>query len=161
MRILIQAAAAAFFAAGTSGPAHAQNSPAKPAPGEAATSSALVPDGPPDTLMFSTDELTDIQSRIVAGAGGEQGGDSSGIENAALYLSTILFYGPQEWTAWINGTPIGPQQDFQAFRVTNIGPDFVELVVPLSAQGMRPVRLSPNQTFVARSGAVVEGRWTP
>jgi hypothetical protein len=157
MRSQVCLSATALLLAATSW-VHAQEAPAKPA---SSAAPAIMSDSPPDSLMFSTDDLTDIQSRIVAGAGGEQSNDGAGIENAALYLSTILFYGPQEWTAWINGTPIGPQQDFQAFRVTDIGPDYVELVVPLSAQGMRPVRLSPNQTFVARTGSVVEGRWNP
>jgi hypothetical protein len=43
--------------------------------------------------------------------------------------------------------------------VTQIDSDSVELLVPLSAQGMRPVRLRPNQTFVAKTGAVVEGKY--
>lgn len=114
----------------------------------------------PDTLMFTVDELNDIQSRVAAGEqSGGAGGSTEAIENAALYLSTILYYGPQSWTIWINGRPISPGQDFQAFQVTDINAHSVELLVPLSAQGMRPVRLSPNQTFVTRTGAVVEGPW--
>lgn len=125
-------------------------------------SSAIDPSRPPDTLMFSIDDLTDIQSRIAAGADGADGAtDGSDIEQATLYLSTILYYGPRDWTAWINNVPIGPSQDFQSFQVTDIGANYVELVVPLSAQGMRPVRLAPNQTFIARTGTIVEGRWNP
>jgi hypothetical protein len=114
----------------------------------------------PDSVMFSIDELNDIQSRASAqtdAAGGKK--DSTAIENASLYLSTIVYYGPKDWTIWVNGAPIGPSQDFQAFTITEIGPSYVELLVPLSAQGMRPVRLAPNQTFIAKSGAIVEGPW--
>ncbi len=113
----------------------------------------------PDTLMFSVDELTDIQSRISTPTEEAESRDSSAVENATLYLSTILYSGPNEWTIWVNGKPIGPHQDFTEFTITDIGPRFVELLVPLSAQGMRPVRLEPNQTFIAKSGAIVEGRW--
>lgn len=114
----------------------------------------------PDTLMFTIDELNEIQSRIGAGAqAGEGGGRSDAIENATLFLSTILYTSPQDWTVWINGAAITPEQEFGSFEVTQIGPDFVELLVPLSAQGMRPVRLAPNQTFIAKSGIVVEGQW--
>ncbi len=116
----------------------------------------------PDTLMFTIDELNEIQSRI--GIGEEEGAGGvrrAPIEDATLYLSTILYYSPEDWTAWINDVPIGPRQDIISFEVTAITPNYVELLVPLSAQGMRPVRLSPNQTFIAKSGAIVEGKWKP
>jgi len=140
----------------SAGSAWAQAQPAEPPAGAA----GLVRSEAPDTLMFSIDELTEIRSRMDVGAlsrGGE-GRSEDTIEDATLYLSTILYSTPNDWTIWVNGIPIVPNQDFNSFEVTGIGPDFVELVVPLSAQGMRPVRLSPNQTFVARSGAVIEGR---
>jgi len=114
----------------------------------------------PDTLMFTIDELNEIQSRIGAGGqSGDGGGRFEAIENATLFLSTILYTSPKDWTVWINGAAITPELEFGAFEVTQIGPDFVELLVPLSAQGMRPVRLAPNQTFIAKSGIVVEGQW--
>jgi hypothetical protein len=140
----------------SAGSAWAQAQPAEQPPAAA----GLVRSEAPDTLMFSIDELTEIRSRMDVGAlsrGGE-GRTEDTIENATLYLSTILYSTPNDWTIWVNGIPIVPNQDFNSFEVTGIGHDYVELVVPLSAQGMRPVRLSPNQTFVARSGAVIEGR---
>jgi len=144
----------------------AQNGQPKPTDAAAAKS-----DGPskkaqiPATLMFTIDELNDIQGRMASGQQeGEDGmaegrGASNKIEDASLYLSTIVYYGPEDWTIWVNGKPIGPSQDFTDFKVTDIGPRYVELLVPLSAQGMRPVRLEPNQTFISKSGAVVEGAW--
>jgi hypothetical protein len=122
---------------------------------------ALLNAAVPDTLMFTIDELNEIQSRAAA-IGRKKEDDSSNngaIESATLYLSTIVYYGPQDWTVWVNGIPIRPGQEFQAFQITDIQPDHVELMVPLSAQGMRPVRLSPNQTFIAKTGTVVEGPW--
>lgn len=112
----------------------------------------------PDTLMFSIDELNEIKDRI---AGGEttKDGQLQDNETATLYLSSIMYSGPKDWTVWINGAPIGPDQDFQAFQVTDINPRFVELLVPLSVQGMRPVRLEPNQTFITASGIIVEGKY--
>jgi len=111
----------------------------------------------PDTLMFSIDEYNDIQSRI---AGSNETGDaaSNAIEDASLYLSTILYLGPNDWTIWVNGVPITADQEFNSFQVTEIAPTHVQLLVPLSAQGMRPVRLEPNQTFITKSGIVVEGQ---
>lgn len=127
---------------------------AKPADTPVAVADTKVP----DTLMFATDELTDIQSRIGQAEAGSSSGSMNTFENASLYLSSILYFGPSDWVIWVNGVPIEPAQDFQAFRVTDISPSSVELLVPLSAMGMRPVRLGPNQTFLVKSGIVVEGR---
>jgi hypothetical protein len=122
-----------------------------------ATTRPAAPARVPDTLMFTIDEYNDIQSHLSRGDSAEKN-STQAIENASLYLSTILYMGPQEWTIWVNGVAIGPHDDFSAFKVTDISARSVELLVPLSAQGMRPVRLGPNQTFVARTGIVVEGR---
>jgi hypothetical protein len=153
-----------FTLAMVAGPAlAAAPSPAKPAVAGEGAGQQIFDSQAPETLMFNIDELTEIRNRMVEGSSasadrnGGQGRDP--IEDATLYLSTILYYGPEEWTIWINGVPIGPKQELKSFEVTEISPDHVELLVPLSAQGMRPVRLSPNQTFVTKSGAVVEGPW--
>ncbi len=111
----------------------------------------------PDSVMFTIDELNEIRTR--AASGGREEGNLAAVESASLYLSTILFYGPTSWTIWLNGVPVNSGQELKQFEITDIGPNYVELLVPLSAQGMRPVRLSPNQTFIAKSGAVVEGKW--
>ncbi len=117
----------------------------------------------PDSLMFSPDEFADIQGHSAgSGAGGNGAADGSGlqaIEDATLYLSTIVYAGPNDWTIWINGTPVSSHQGFQAFKVTDISPNSVELLVPLSAQGVRPVHLQPNQTFITKTGVVVEGKY--
>ncbi|MBL8630202.1 MAG: hypothetical protein JNM81_11265 [Rhodospirillaceae bacterium] len=112
----------------------------------------------PDTLMFTIDELNEIKARIAGGDVTKEAREQQA-GNQPLYLNSIMYYGPQDWTIWINGTPIGPNQDFQSFQVTNITPRYVELLIPLSVQGMRPVRLEPNQTFISESGIVVEGRY--
>jgi hypothetical protein len=109
----------------------------------------------PETLMFSVDEYNDIQSHLSAQADSRR---DSKIEQASLYLSSILYTSPTDWTVWINGVPIGPKDDLQDFHITGISANTVELLVPLSALGMRPVKLGPNQTFIARSGVVVEGQ---
>ena len=106
--------------------------------------------------MFTIDEFNDIKDRQ-AGGGVTEERQQAALEAEALYLGSIMYYGPADWMIWINGSPIGPNQDFQAFQVTEITPRYVELLVPLSVQGMRPVRLEPNQTFIASSGIIVEG----
>ena len=111
----------------------------------------------PDTIMFTIDELNEIKDRISSGVVEESTGTPRPFEEDSLYLQSILYYSPQEWTIWVNGVPVGPQEDFQTFQVTEITPQYVQLLVPLSAQGMRPVRLEPNQTFITESGIIIEG----
>ena len=140
-------------------PATAANAdkPATEKPAAAAAAPQKPPRAAAETMMFTIDEFNDIQGRIASGGSNSGKKDSAAIETANLYLSTILYTNRNDWTVWINGVPIGPSQDFQSFQITSITPSYVELLVPLSAQGMRPVKLGPNQTFIAKSGAVVEG----
>lgn len=113
----------------------------------------------PDTLMFTIDELNEIQSRIADGNVTEEVIRTEAIEEANLFLSSILYFGPKDWTIWVNGVPIGPNHEVDSFEVFNIDASHVEMVVPLSAAGMRPVRLEPNQTFISQTGVILEGQW--
>ncbi len=113
----------------------------------------------PDTLMFTIDELNEIQSRIAGGGLTEEVIRTEAIEQANLFLSSILYFGPREWTIWVNGLPIGPDEDVDSFEVVDIDSSHVEMIIPLSATGMRPVRLEPNQTFISQTGLVLEGQW--
>jgi len=113
----------------------------------------------PDTLMFTIDELQEIQSRIADGNVTEEAVRAEAIEEANLFLSSILYFGPKDWTIWVNGVPIGPNHEVDSFEVFNIESTHVEMIVPLSATGMRPVRLEPNQTFISQTGVILEGQW--
>lgn len=113
----------------------------------------------PDTLMFTIDELNEIQSRIAGGDITEEVLKTESIEQANLFLSSILYFGPEAWTIWVNGVPIGPNMEVDSFEVVEISSATVEMIVPLSAAGMRPVRLEPNQTFISQTGVILEGQW--
>lgn len=113
----------------------------------------------PDTLMFTIDELQEIQSRIADGNVTEEAVRAEAIEEANLFLSSILYFGPKDWTIWVNGVPIGPNQEVDSFEIFNIESTHVEMIIPLSATGMRPVRLEPNQTFISQTGVILEGQW--
>jgi len=163
--LLLLAAAVAFTTgalAQSAAPVPASNPAAQSVATAKDTSSSEAAKSPPrrpfESLMFNTDELNEIQGRVANGNITDTNQNKEAIEDASLYLSTIVYYGPKDWTIWVNGVPIGPNQDFQAFQVTQIDANAVQLLVPLSAQGMRPVRLSPNQTFITKTGVVVEGR---
>ncbi len=162
MRTLQYVPLAILLALVTPGVAQAQDAAPPPAEAPAATPPAPTPAAPGrksfESLMFTVDEYNEVQGRMASGDITETNGGKQAIEDATLYLSTIVYYGPKDWTIWVNDVPIGPNQDFQAFQVTDIDADSVQLLVPLSAQGMRPVRLAPNQTFITKTGVVVEGR---
>jgi hypothetical protein len=136
----------------------ADNRPADEAAQDAPPKAPAKNRRPIESLMFTVDEYNEIRGRIGSGQDTDAHSARQAIEDATLYLSTIVYYGPKEWTIWVNGVPVGPDQEFKSFQVTDINSDSVQLLVPLSAQGMRPVRLSPNQTFITKSGTVVEGR---
>lgn len=113
----------------------------------------------PDTLMFTIDELNEIQSRIAGGDVTEEVLKTEAIEQANLFLSSILYFGPDAWTIWVNGVPIGPDVEVDSFEVVDINSSQVEMIIPLSAAGMRPVLLEPNQTFISQTGVILEGQW--
>src|SRR5262245_44145961 len=107
-------APALMFALAASTGIAAEAPPAAPA--AAATEPAAVsPVRVPDTLMFGIDEYNDIQGHLSRGGGDEKRADTGGIEDASLYLSTILYMGPEDWTIWVNGVAIGPHDEFSAF----------------------------------------------
>lgn len=149
------------FAVATLSPSHAQEVVVGKAitdPTPTAADGKKVRRAVPDTLMFTIDELNDVKDRMVGGQiTSESKRQAEKIDS--IYLGSIMYYGPKDWTIWVNGSPIGPNQDFQAFQVTQITSRHVELLVPLSVQGMRPVRLEPNQTFISDSGIIVEGKY--
>jgi hypothetical protein len=66
---------------------------AKMADGEGATGRRAF-----DSLMFNTDELNEIQGRLASGGVADTNQGAQAIEDATLYLSTILYYGPKDWT---------------------------------------------------------------
>ena len=111
----------------------------------------------PDTLMFTIDELNEIQTRRSGGETTSLQYRSGAIEDANLFLSTIVFFSAEEWSFWLNGVRVAPGIRFDTFDVVNVAPDHIEIIVPLSAAGVRPVRIEPNQTFIGDNGRVVEG----
>ena len=156
-RIAVVATALSLFLSGSLPSASAQDAQSEER--SEAETEVFGASGVPDTLMFSIDELNEIQSRIAGGDVTDEVLRTEAIEQANLFLSSILYFGPREWTIWINGTPVGPEQAVDSFEVVGINSTHVEMIVPLSAAGMRPVRLEPNQTFISQTGVILEGQW--
>ena len=76
-----------------------------------------------------------------------------------LYLSSIIYFSPESWNFWLNGERITPKHDLANVDVVAVSRDAVDLVLHVASNKPAvPVRLSPNQTFVARTGETLEGR---
>ncbi|MCH7930823.1 MAG: hypothetical protein IH906_01235 [Proteobacteria bacterium] len=77
---------------------------------------------------------------------------------ATLYLSAIVYIGPETWTIWLNGVRVTPDMRIGGIDIVSVGRDAVRLKMRVLTN--RPpvsVRLRPNQTFVAATREVIEG----
>lgn len=117
----------------------------------------------PPTLLFSFEEMRMIESAIASGplarGGSSESADPTRYRFAVnLYLSSIVWSGPESWTVWINGVAYGPDRPPQGYDILDVGPDAVLLSVPWGEGGAREIRLATRQTFVPQFGGVIEGR---
>ncbi len=77
---------------------------------------------------------------------------------ATLYLSAIVYIGPETWTIWLNSVRVTPDMRIGGIDILSVGRDAVRLEMRVFTN--RPpvsVRLRPNQTFVAATREVIEG----
>ncbi len=77
---------------------------------------------------------------------------------ATLYLSAIIYIGPETWTIWLNGVRVTPDMRIVGIDIVSVGRDAVRLKMRVLTN--RPpvsVRLRSNQTFVAATREVIEG----
>ena len=141
--------AAACLACGCLGAASSAFS-ADLASGAAAAPAPRKERGTPDLLMFTVDEINDIQAHWPAAEliAKPAARSRSGRCNALPFHDPLC---RAERLDDMDQRRSHTNQGFQAFQVTEISPTSVELLVPLSAQGVRPVRLQPNQTFVTKT----------
>jgi hypothetical protein len=118
----------------------------------------------PDSLMFGPSELADIEK-----ARKRQPGSRPSVEAAAeavaapvaaapnIHLSALMYLGANRWTAWINGQQYGPGSATETIRVLAAAPNHVDLELEMHDRPPLRVRLSPNQTYLAAEGRVIEG----
>lgn len=156
---LLALAPQAGFAQGASSAA------AVAAAGTAATEPADAPEAPepPPSLMFTLEEQMIIEAALREG--GLDRKDDGDTEQTApkprlhdpLYLSGILYEGPDDWTVWLNGQTLRPGMQGTLYDITEVTDRYVLLTVAWGEE-TRQVLLEPNQTFLPRWEGVVEGR---
>ena len=77
---------------------------------------------------------------------------------ATLYLSAIVYIGPETWTIWLNGVRVTPDMRIGGIDIVSVGRDAVRLEMRVLTNRPRvSVRLRPNQTFVTATREVIEG----
>ncbi len=118
----------------------------------------------PSTLLLSLEEMVNIEAAIADGplarTPRDQEDDPARFRlRDNLYVSAIVYAGPQDWTVWINGRPLSPGTPSGIFEVLEVGPTHVRVAVPWGEGGTRTVMLRSHQTFVPRRGDVLEGRY--
>lgn len=76
-----------------------------------------------------------------------------------VYLSAIVYFGPKSWNFWLNDNRITPESPMALVDVISVSHNAIEIALQVVSD--RPpilVRLKPNQTYVARSREVIEGK---
>ncbi|MDD3182025.1 MAG: hypothetical protein PHD48_04375 [Alphaproteobacteria bacterium] len=75
-----------------------------------------------------------------------------------LHLSTILFFGTDDWSIWLQGEKWTPATDKPDIHILAVTPDEVHLSVKLhSGRIIEHVLLRPHQSLNLLNGQVIEG----
>ncbi|HQS31393.1 MAG: hypothetical protein B7Y03_00310 [Polaromonas sp. 24-62-144] len=77
---------------------------------------------------------------------------------ADLYLSAILYVGPQNWVIWVNGRPLRAGDQHGALRVLKVSAAQVQLTVENGEGEARTpvITLRPMQAYLASTYRVVD-----
>ena len=75
------------------------------------------------------------------------------------YLAAIVYFSPESWSFWLNGDRVTPDQGIDLVDVVSVYRDKVDLILHVASDKPAvPVRLRPNQSFIALTGEILEGR---
>jgi hypothetical protein len=75
-----------------------------------------------------------------------------------IHLGAVLYYGPDDWSVWLQGTRWTPGTEHPGLRIIGVSPNRVEMLwTPAAGAPERPVTLRPYQTYQTATGMVVEG----
>lgn len=115
-----------------------------------------------DSLMFTAVEVARLEQAIAAGPLYRLN-EASGPEAArsrlrqSLYLSGIVYNGPDNWSIWINNQRIAPGTGTTHYQVVSVSETQVTLLVPWGEGSVRQVELSVNQRFQPQRGSITGG----
>jgi|GEM_PF-5184319 len=100
---------------------------------------------PDSGSLFFTDEEVILVEGILAKSSGQDINPHSN----SITLGAILFYGPGNWTVWLQGEKWTPSTRRSEIKILGVAPDHVRLSVESKDKATRKeIRLSPHQTYV-------------
>ena len=77
---------------------------------------------------------------------------------ADIHLGAVLYYGPGDWTLWIDGEKWTPDTRRADLQIVEVTPDEVHLDwLKAPNDPARAITLRPYQTYQVATGGVVEG----
>jgi hypothetical protein len=157
--------------------------------------SSLVKKNGEPSLMFSDDELTKIDQALEAHRNNQpfdakpaetkteekEAVTAGGEVNSCIYLESILYHSPNNWSAWVNGQKISSKnnKDTNEIYIKSIDADNAEIIwtmsiskwkiltnqtsengAPINSNNQVEVNfnLSFNQTYMLTGGKIIEGR---
>jgi len=109
---------------------------------------------PLPSLFFTPDEVTQVEAEIAARPNAFAGKDQT-----HLHLDSLLYFGPDRWSAWLQGERWTPTTQKPSLHIVSVNPDSVTLALP--AQGSRPAQtvvLHVHQSVDLSTGKISEGR---
>jgi hypothetical protein len=122
---------------------------------------ALATDEYVASVFFTPDEMAKIATPQVPKA-------PDLVPLTDIHLGAVFYYGPNDWTVWINGEKWTPQIRRPELSIIDLRPlqnsprqeKGLELLVQLprpSPTGAQVIALKPYQTWQAATGKIVEG----
>jgi hypothetical protein len=106
---------------------------------------------PTDSLFFTPDETKQIEA--LANKNGPRNSSQSDI-----HLGAVMYYGPGNWTLWLQGERWTPETVKADLHVLDVQPDAVRLTLTATPDmTTREITLRPHQTYRIATGQVVEG----
>lgn len=77
---------------------------------------------------------------------------------ADIHLGAIMYYGPDDWTLWLQGERWTPATVHDGMRILTVEPNQVKLQLSNAANtSSQEVTLRPYQTFHMATGQIIEG----
>ena len=75
-----------------------------------------------------------------------------------IHLGAVMYYGPGEWTLWLQGERWTPGTERADLHILDVTPDEVRLAVITAPETTsQEITLRPHQTYQIATGRIIEG----
>lgn len=113
---------------------------------------ASPPEAP--SLFFTEEEIKAIEAEIAA-----RPQDFFQKNQKRIHLDSLLYYGPDQWTLWLESEKWTPQTQKDGIQILEVAPQTVRLRITMPLlKTPRDILLHPHQSFDLMTGEIVEGR---